>query len=126
MPSETAHLDEATNNKQMSRAIENQIRDSDDVSVAANNWIVTAEFYAAVHYTDAVLSQSGLHPDGHGERFDLVNRRDAFTSRAATVYESLYDLSVQSRYECSQMHAGQVNSARKALGILKSELPNVG
>lgn len=124
MPSEKDHLKEASENQSFSKAIESNIGQSSQ-SGKPNNWIVICEFYTAVHYVDAVLSRSSLHPKNHTERFKRIRHRNAFSSTAKKLYETLYDLSIQSRYHCTQMYQGQVNSSRTARKKLESELPQI-
>lgn len=124
MPSEQDHLDEASKNQDFAKAIKSNIPQSGQTG-KPNNWVVICDFYTAVHYVDAVLSRSNLHPDNHGERFKLIDRQNGFSRRAKALYETLYDLSTQSRYDCIQINPGQLNSCKKARNGLKSELPKI-
>lgn len=124
MPSEKEHLNEASDNQDFAAAIKSNIPQSGQTG-KPNNWVVISEFYTSVHYIDAVLSRSGLHPDNHRERFKLISRRNDFSSRAETLYQALYDLSTQSRYDCIQIHQGQINTSKKARKGLESELPKI-
>ena len=124
MPSEEDHKLEAQKNEVFSKSIESELSSGGSCG-KVNNWIIIAEFYRAVHYVDAVLSRSSYHPKKHGDRFSYIESRRDFSNKAETVYETIYDLSQQARYNCVKMNKGQVNSARKCIKILENELDNI-
>ena len=60
MPSKERHLEQARHNRTFFKAI-----DLD----AFPDWAMTALFYTAIHYVDAVLAvESNTHPDRHDSR----------------------------------------------------------
>lgn len=62
------------------------------------NWIVTAVFYEAVHYIEALLVFDGHGSCDHDSRFDRL-RSDRRYSHVRMFYNQLFNLSVRARYE---------------------------
>jgi hypothetical protein len=123
MHSSEEHIVEAEANEKFSDIINknDELKECTE-KVNKESWIITAKFYSALHHIDAVLVDSGINPEDHRERGSYVDSNQYFNSTVTKLYFTLKDLSEQSRYECSSMNPGQVNSADIALSRLKSEL----
>lgn len=111
MPKKKQHKKQAKHNKKFLDTIEkNNYPD----------WFVTVLFYIALHYNDAKLSEFGLHPDSHPERFNTI--REFSGKKYWKSYRRLYNYSRISRYEPG-MWKGKINE--KIISRLLDDLKNI-
>ncbi|MBI1927228.1 hypothetical protein HYR99_23675 [Candidatus Poribacteria bacterium] len=90
MPNQAQHEDQAQRNETFFQSL--------DRTVAVNReWIVTAAFYAALHWIEAYFdNRHGLHFESHRARNDAVTR---FRLPVWAEYIRLYRASRQARYD---------------------------
>lgn len=96
MPSEAEHIAKAEQNEALFAEL--------GASGGYVDWQVTVLFYAALHYVDAWLSRSAIHPHTHTERRHLV-RKDRVLHRVYGHYSRLDDRSRDARYTAIQFPA---------------------
>ena len=72
------------------------------------DWEVTMLFYSALHYVDAFLAISDLHPEDHRERYNLLARSTNF----ARAYRTLLRRSMNARYDLYQFTLAEVDRIR--------------
>ena len=88
MPPRDRHIFQAESNER----VVSLLAEADGQST---DWEVTALFYSALHYVDALLdSTAGLHPRNHRNRNILVSRH----TDIARYYLRLYNWSLDTRY----------------------------
>ena len=92
MPDENAHSRQAVHNREF----------IDFLDIDCTNyldWVVTAIFYAAVHYIESFLARYGAHPISHGNRCNAMSRF-APLKPVFKDYSDLHFQSERSRYLC--------------------------
>lgn len=60
------------------------------------DWIVILAFYKALHAVDSYLAKLDVHPKGHRNRIEEVQKR---LNSLYPQYSAPYDASIQARYE---------------------------
>ena len=92
MPGSVAHRQRAIENERFAtQRLDASL--SDD-----RHWVVTALFYAAVHWVDAYLALSNTHPRNHQQRQSLI-RSDPNLHAIHGSYRWLEDRSREARYD---------------------------
>ena len=86
MPTRDEHIRKAKHN-------ESFISSFDLNSTPFLDWVVTAIFYAALHYLDAYLAENNKHPGTHQVRNSLFSK----DPNLATLWNSYQDLENDSR-----------------------------
>ncbi|UKJ06319.1 hypothetical protein [Solitalea lacus] len=121
------HINQAQHNETFLAFIENHSPDD------YNDWKITVIFYIAVHYIQAFYLEHGITVDNHKQRAEVMqNRNGEPVSRLCfTAYQSLYWLSIDSRYTaqgCIATHRDQlvdnVEDAKDALIKVKEFVMN--
>lgn len=105
MPPRSEHIAKAEENEQVAQSLE----------AAYPDWAITALFYAAVHWVDAVLDGLGgmsVHPQRHMQRRGEIARRRELAVIEPR-YRTLQDVSVGARYECELFYPSDVVYARR-------------
>jgi hypothetical protein len=97
MPAESEHIRKADHNEALYEELATAGRYVD--------WETTVLFYAALHYVDAWLSRSGVHPYSHVQRRSLVSR-DPVLHRIYGHYARLDDRSRDARYTAVRFPSG--------------------
>lgn len=103
MPDRQAHRAQADPNEQASLAWE-----SEDYA----DWVVTALFYAALHWLDAYFARTGLHPANRGERLRRLTT-DPWLAAIRRHYRWLKDRSEDARYRCRPFTAAEIQQLRR-------------
>jgi hypothetical protein len=90
MPSQARHEEQAQRNETFFQSL--------DETVSGNReWIVTAAFYAALHWVEAYFdNRHGWHLTSHRDRNDAVTR---YLSPVLNEYMRLYRASRRARYD---------------------------
>jgi uncharacterized protein (UPF0332 family) len=73
-------------------------------------WVPTLIFYTAIHLTEALLAEKGIHPEGHAARANAVG--DEWDESAQDLFEELRDLSQQWRYSARPPTPADVRAAK--------------
>jgi hypothetical protein len=102
MPTEAEHIAKAESNEGLFQELVTSGRHVD--------WQVTVLFYAALHYVDAWLSRSAIHPHTHVERRHFV-RKDRALHRLYGHYSRLDDRSQDARYTAIRFPAAYAQQA---------------
>jgi hypothetical protein len=84
-------------------------------------WAITILFYSALHYVDAVLAVSVIHPDSHSQRDDAIGKNDTLM-RVRPEYRTLETLSQNSRYRSMKIEPSDLHEAQKNFDILRAHL----
>jgi hypothetical protein len=88
VPDEATHLGQARHNEGFFGKIDHS-QDGD--------WAVTVLFYAALHYVDAYLARTRMHPANHSERGRMIHSTPTVNA-VRNHYRRLEDSSVDARY----------------------------
>lgn len=112
MPLNPEHIAKAERNEKF----------ADTVSKTAYlDWAVTIIFYAALHYVDAILAVSAIHPDNHTQRDDAIGT-NATLLTVRSEYRILETLSQNARYRSMTIEPNDLAEAQKNFGILRAHL----
>ena len=108
MPDSAAHRQRANENYQITTH-RLAINDTD----VDRAWIVTAYFYAALHWVEAYLATQAppLHPRNHTQRKQLI-AADPALSQIHPLYRELEDRSRDARYELRAFMVFEVETLR--------------
>ncbi len=106
MPNEQKHREQFTRNK--------QLLDTDVFGNSHNDWKITVVFYCAVHVIETFLSRINVHTSNHKARHKSVNQLERL-KRISGEYQTLYMMSLKSRYECVRFTESDVNAAVELL-----------
>jgi len=87
------------------------------------DWAVTVLFYAAVHYMDAILAVSQVHPEDHKERKAAIAVNDTL-KRVYPEYHKLETLSWNSRYFAMPIGADDWNNVKPHFDTLRGHIRN--
>lgn len=113
MPSQSAHLIQASHNK-------NLLEDFDLLHTEFIDWVVTVLFYSAVHYVEAFLAEISIHCTNHPYRERQVS------NLLPDIYDSYNDLkndSIESRYYMRQFSVDEIsNEIAPNLEIVKNHI----
>jgi hypothetical protein len=92
MPEASAHIAKAEHNEKFAVAVRG-------LSTEFLDWVVSAYFYAALHYLEAYLAANPMekHPSSHGERQSYV--ANAFSRKSYASFSYLKDKSETARYD---------------------------
>lgn len=92
----------------------------DRLDSAARPWIVTALFYAALHYVDAFLAQQGYAAitERHEERRRLIRQFQA-TRNVDHAYRRLEQLSWIARYDAVTVTLDDLRRAEEFFQVVK-------
>ena len=85
------------------------------------DWAVTCFFYAALHYVDAVLAASVIHPEGHTERNEAIGTNHTLL-KIRNEYRTLETLSRNARYRAMTIEPSDLHTARQNFDVLKAHL----
>jgi len=86
----------------------------------SRNWIITASYYAALHYIDIYLASKGyVIITNHDERRRLVDR---LLRGLYATYRKLENLSWQARYENLQPEPNDLETAGRLFDRIKTEI----
>ena len=105
MPTAVGHVAQARRNEDVSRIVQE----------SHPEWAVTALFYAAMHYVEALFyvqqTARGLpkHYASHEERRQAIQQR---ANRIFVPYQTLLDESLEARYMCSHVSLEDVDALR--------------
>lgn len=111
MPSNLTHRQQAQHNEEF-------IASFDLDSTPYLDWVVTAIFYAALHFIDSYLATKGIHLSSHRGRDSLIWAvRDLRPIYSA--YRRLKHRSEQARYDAVPFSSKQVR------GLLNRELTSI-
>ena len=84
---------------------------------------MTIIFYAALHYVDAILAVSGVHPDNHTQRDDAIGT-NATLLTVRPEYRVLETLSQNARYRSMKIETADLQQAHNNFSVLKAHLRN--
>jgi hypothetical protein len=91
-----AHLDQARHNTELAQYLAQDM--------VYKDWVITAAFYAAVHYVEAAFAKRGWHGDQTGGesphiwRLNQLRQRKEYPTDCWKAYKSLYESSRKVRY----------------------------
>jgi len=69
-----------------------------------SDWVATIYFYSLVHLIEKELAKLNSHPSNHRERnLEMVKHNGVFNTNLQTKYQSLYNISIISRYKCNKI-----------------------
>lgn len=102
MPNEQKHREQLSHNK--------QLLNTDVFGSSHNDWKVTVVFYCAVHVIETFLSSINVHTSNHKARHKSVNQLELL-KKVSSEYQTLYMMSLKSRYECVRFTDRDVNEA---------------
>ena len=89
MGQEAGHLEKARHNERF-------LRTFDIDTTPYLDWVAVVAFYAAVHFLEALLAKSPIHPTDHGERLRRVQQR---SRTAYQHFRLLKDFAEGARYD---------------------------
>lgn len=114
MPGINDHLDQVAHNQNFLRLLRWFSRFFQD-------WLVTAEFYTALHVVDAYLANNDIHPDAHYLRGQYI-----FTDLALQpiyyAYQDLENLSRNARYDVYTPTQQDLKDCASSLAVIQSHL----
>jgi uncharacterized protein (UPF0332 family) len=112
LPRQQEHISKAERNEKF----------ADTVSGTAYlDWAVTILFYAALHYVDAILAVSGVHPDSHSQRGDAMGA-NATLLVVRHEYRILETLSQNARYRSMKIDGPDLKEAKDQFSVLRAHL----
>ena len=112
MPLKPEHISKAERNEKFAETVS---------KTAYLDWAVTIYFYAALHYVDAILAVSGVHPDSHTQRGDAIGT-NVTLSVVRPEYRILETLSQNARYRSMKIEESDLQKARENFATLKTHL----
>lgn len=112
MPLQSEHISKAERNEKFAGTVS---------KTAYLDWAVTILFYAALHYVDAILAISGIHPDSHTQRGDAIGT-NATLLRIRGEYRILETLSQNARYRAMKIDPHDLAEAERNFDILRAHL----
>ena len=115
MPDPSEHETQAEKNERFADEISSNYTDYDD-------WLITSKFYAALHYVDCTLVNDDRQANNHTDRKNMMKDSRDVSPRAFSLYKSLYEMSLRSRYECMEVESRHISRAEKCLVGIKSQL----
>ena len=115
MPTADEHIKKAARNENFAEFLATKTKYID--------WAVTMLFYAALHYVDAVLAASSIHPSKHAERKDAIERNDT-VKRVYSEYRALETTSVNARYYAMPIDESDWHAVKPQFDTLRSHLRN--
>lgn len=87
------------------------------------DWAITMLFYAALHRIDAYLAGKNMHPLGHEQRDQEVEKNGSLAG-IFTDYRRLKDLSRAARYEIANFDERKLEIAKQRLAKITAHLAN--
>lgn len=112
MPLKQEHISKAERNEKFAETVS---------KTAYLDWAVTILFYAALHYVDAILSVSGIHPDSHTQRDDAIGT-NATLLVVRSEYRVLETLSQNARYRAMNIGPTDLTEAQNNFNTLRAHL----
>jgi uncharacterized protein (UPF0332 family) len=112
LPLQQEHISKAERNEKFADTVSN---------TAYLDWAVTILFYAALHYVDAILAVSGIHPDSHSQRGDAMGTNATLSSVRAE-YRILETLSQNARYRSMKIDGFDLKEAKDQFSTLRAHL----
>ena len=112
MPLQPEHIAKAERNEKFAETV---------CKTKYYEWAITIIFYSALHYVDAVLAASGIHPENHTDRGDAMGVNPTLL-RVREEYRLLETLSRNSRYRAMRIDENDLGKAQAAFGALRSHL----
>lgn len=113
MPKKDEHVEKAERNEAFAEYLATKSKYID--------WAVTVLFYAAVHYIDAVLAVSQVHPEDHKERKAAIAVNDTLKIVYAE-YRKLETLSWNARYFAMPITADDWNKIKPEFNALRGHI----
>ena len=112
MPLKPEHISKAEHNEKLAETLSR---------TAYLDWAVTVIFYAALHYVDAILAASVVHPETHSERNDAIGT-NAKLLKIRAEYRILETLSRNARYRSMKIEPADLQEAQNNFSVLRSHL----
>jgi len=112
LPIQPEHISKAERNEKFAETVS---------KTAYLDWAVTVYFYAALHYVDAVLAVSGIHPDSHTQRVDAIGANITL-SVVRPEYRLLETLSQNARYRAMKIENSDLQKSQDSFSILRAHL----
>jgi uncharacterized protein (UPF0332 family) len=106
------HISKAERNEKFAQTV---------AQTAYLDWAVTITFYSALHYVDAILAVSGVHPDSHTQRGDAIGT-NATLRTVRPEYRILETLSQNARYRSMKIEPADLRRAQENFSTLRSHL----
>ena len=112
MPLQSEHISKAEANEKFVATV---------AQTAYLDWAVTIIFYSALHYVDAVLAASSVHPDNHTKRSHAIGA-NATLLTIRPEYRVLETLSKNARYRSIKIDGPDLEEEQKNFEILRTLL----
>lgn len=112
MPLKPEHISQAEHNEKIAETLS---------KTKFIDWAVTVTFYAALHYVDAVLAASVIHPDTHTERNEAIGG-NATLLKVRAEYRTLETLSRNARYLSMKIEPRDLQEAQNCFATLRTHL----
>lgn len=112
MPLKPEHISKAEHNEKLADTIG---------KTAYLDWAVTIIFYAALHYADAILAVSAVHPETHRERNNAIGT-NATLLKIRAEYRILETLSRNARYRSMKIEPADLQEAQNNFSVLRTYL----
>lgn len=113
MPAQEEHLAVAKRNEEFAQLLAEKTRYID--------WAVTILYYSALHYVDAVLAVSQIHPANHSDRHTAIGRNDSL-KRVYAEYRTLEAASRNARYYAVPIDAGVWKEVKPDFDALRTHI----
>lgn len=110
MPLQQEHVSKAERNEKFAETV---------AKTAYLDWATTILFYAALHFVDAILAPSGIHPDNHTQRNEAIGN-NATLLKIRSEYRTLETLSQNARYRSMNIDGGDLSQAQKAFATIRA------
>jgi uncharacterized protein (UPF0332 family) len=112
LPTKPEHISKAERNEKFAETVS---------KTAYLDWAVTIIFYAALHYVDAILAVSGIHPDNHTQRDAAIGTNETLRI-VRPEYRLLETVSQNARYRAMKIEAADLAEAQKNFTTLRAHL----
>jgi hypothetical protein len=112
LPKASEHISKAERNEKIADALS---------KTDFLDWTVTCLFYAALHYVDAILAASVIHPEGHTERNEAIGTNPSLL-KIRNEYRTLETLSRNARYRAMTIEPSDLHIAQQSFDVLKAHL----
>jgi len=112
LPLQPEHISKAERNEKFAETV---------AKTAYLDWAVTIIFYAALHYVDAILAASSIHPDNHTQRDDAIGT-NATLLKVRSEYRTLETLSQNARYRAMKIDGNDFAEAQRNFTVIRVHL----
>ena len=115
MPEAKKHLDKYQHNKTL---LNTELFSN---TIEYNDWSIIISFYAVLHVIEKSFAELNMHFPGHTSRNKFLFSTKKYEN-IAPKYHTLYNQSIKARYKCIKITNSDVQTVKKLVEEIESEL----